>query len=551
MHEVKENKSFACDFETLTYEPTRVWAWGAANVESGRFTYGTDIGFFIERFCKSNHEYYFHNLKFDGEFIVYYLLSSGYQLSTEWRLNRKQFSVLIDDMGSWYQMRVKNRSGCAFKIIDSLKFIQGSIETIAKTYGTPYMKGSIDYKKPRPLGYKPTSDEVAYLENDCQILAHAIKSIRAEGLSKNTSASNALDFYKNMDKKRFSYCYPQLSYEEDAFVRASYKGGFTYLQEKYKMKDIGEGLILDVNSLYPSVMYDSLLPIGEGRYFTGKGTSDLFVQRFECSFELREKHIPTLQIKNDFRFSSTEYLRSSQGEVITLVLTSVDLALFLDHYIVKNLSFIDGYSYEGCKDNFKDYVDHWAKEKIEGKKTGNMGKYQASKLMLNSLYGKFGARVEGANRYPCLEGDEVKFITSDIEERKGVYIPVATFITSYARNKTIRSAQSVYDRFIYADTDSLHLVGREIPKNLLVDDYKLGYWSLDAEFIRARYMKTKRYIYEELDGGKVKTACAGLPANKQVELNFENFYLGYTIKDKLQQKRVKGGAILLETSFEL
>ncbi len=34
----------------------------------------------------------------------------------------------------------------------------------------------------------------------------------------------------------------------------------------------------------------------------------------------------------------------------------------------------------------------------------------------------------------------------------------------YARNVTIRTTQKLYDRIIYCDTDSIHLVGTEIPE---------------------------------------------------------------------------------------
>ena len=47
--------------------------------------------------------------------------------------------------------------------------------------------------------------------------------------------------------------FPQLNYEIDHDMRQAYKGGFTYLNPIYKEKDIGGGVVLDVNSLYPSV----------------------------------------------------------------------------------------------------------------------------------------------------------------------------------------------------------------------------------------------------------------------------------------------------------
>lgn len=99
----------------------------------------------------------------------------------------------------------------------------------------------------------------------------------------------------------------------------------------------------------------------------------------------------------------------------------------------------------------------------------------------------------------------------DEEQRTPVYIPVASFITAYARNKTIRSAQKVYDRFIYADTDSLHLTGLEYPEDLEIHDTKLGAWAHESTFIRAKFIKPKTYIEDNGDFLDVK-AC-GMPDN--------------------------------------
>ncbi len=550
----EKRKEYACDFETTTQVPVRVWAWGAYEVQTGAYQWGNDIQSFLEDFCRTGQTYYFHNLKFDGEFLVYYMLSQGYEvksLDRSDKLTRKSFKPMIDDTGAWYSLEVKNAKGRRFQIKDSLKFVLGSIESIAKQYGTTYEKGEIDYKKARPAGYEPTPEEQCYLYKDCSILGEAIKAIRAEGLLKDTSASNALNGYKDENPKRFKKCFPELSLTEDKFIRQSYRGGFTYLKPDRAMEEIGEGLALDVTSLYPSVMYNDLLPIGQGTYYEGKPPAEypLYVQHIQCSFKLKPNHLPTLQIKGDPRFRATEYLENSKGFYVDLTLTSVDLELFLKHYDTEDLVYIDGYAYNGAKGLFKDYIDKWTQKKIEGKREGNAGQYQASKLMLNSLYGKFGAKPEGANRYPFMDHDgNVVYQESDAEDRTPVYIPLATFVTSYARLKTISTAQACYDRFIYSDTDSIHLIGSDLP-DIEIHPTKLGAWDLEARFSRALFMKSKRYIYQTKEG--IVRTCAGLPDDMQAKLNFDNFKKGLVLHGKLQQHRVKGGALLVEVNFTL
>ena len=63
------------------------------------------------------------------------------------------------------------------------------------------------------------------------------------------------------------------------------------------------GVVLDVNSLYPSCMRYCPLPYGEPIFFTGKYKKDktytLYVQSLTCKFELKENKIPTIQVKHN------------------------------------------------------------------------------------------------------------------------------------------------------------------------------------------------------------------------------------------------------------
>ena len=122
-------------------------------------------------------------------------------------------------------------------------------------------------------------------------------------------------------------------------------GGFTYLNPIYKDKEVEGITILDVNSLYPSVLYEKPLPFGEPIFFEGQYHYDkiypLYVQMITCSFEIKKNRIPCIQIKgNKMYFRENEYLESSGNEIVCLVLTSVDLKLFLEQYNVYDLQYI-------------------------------------------------------------------------------------------------------------------------------------------------------------------------------------------------------------------
>ena len=176
----------------------------------------------------------------------------------------------------------------------------------------------------------------------------------------------------------------------------------------------------------------------------------------------------------------------------------------------------------------------------------------------------------------------------DPEERDTMYIPVASFVTSNGRYKTITTSQAIRDftlkkygedRYFYSDTDSIHanLSPEDIEElNGLVeiDDFKLGYWSKEAEFTKAKYIRQKCYI-EEIDG-KINATIAGLPKYLAPLVNFDNFKVGFTtegltkedmnelarkngatdeeieaLHHKLTYTYCKGGVVLTDTDFTI
>lgn len=90
----------------------------------------------------------------------------------------------------------------------------------------------------------------------------------------------------------------------------------------------------------------------------------LYIQMITCSFEIKENKIPTIQIKNNRSFfKGNEYLESSQNEIVCLVLTNIDLKLFLEHYNVYDLEYVAGWKFKCIKGIFTEYIDKWIKRK--------------------------------------------------------------------------------------------------------------------------------------------------------------------------------------------
>ncbi len=254
-------RSFTADFETTTdSEDCRVWAYALCNIDDPEdFKYGNSIEEFM-KFCaykRENFKLWFHNLKFDGEYIISYLLNNGFEVIKDKKEKRdKTFTCLISDTGQFYTIEiyftVKGKKTNKVTIYDSLKVLNFSVDKIAKAFDLPIRKLKIDYKAYREVGHILTQEEIDYIRNDVEIMARAMKFMFNEGLNKMTIGSDALHYYKKINKN-FTMYFPQLPYEIDMDVRKSYKGGFTYLNDIYKEKETGGGLVLDVNSLYPSV----------------------------------------------------------------------------------------------------------------------------------------------------------------------------------------------------------------------------------------------------------------------------------------------------------
>ena len=568
-------QKFTADFETATWlsDETYVWAWAVCEIGNpDNIIIDNNIDSFI-KFCEDhpNTVLYFHNLKFDGEFIISYLFNNGFEYINDRKEKRdKTFSTLISDMGLFYQMEiyfsVKGKRCKKVTIIDSLKILNMSVEQVAKSFGLPISKLELDYDTPRPRGYVLKDYEKDYITNDVKIMALALDTLFKQELTYMTAGSNALhDFKKTHTIWKFDRMFPQLNKNIDEDLRKAYRGGFTYLNPIYKEKDVGSGVVLDVNSLYPSVMYEKPMPIGEPIFFNGKYEEDrvypLYIQMITCCFEIKPNKIPTIQVKKTKLFLDNEYIESSHGELITLVLSSIDLKLFLDQYDVYELSYECGWKFKAMNDIFTKYIDKWIKVKIEATKEGNKGMRQIAKIALNSLYGKFATGLTVQGKEPYLDNDGVvKYKLGKEEERKGLYLPIGIFITSYAREKTIRTSQAIKDYslekygkdlYCYSDTDSIHtlLPIEELKQFCEIDDVALGKWKHESTFSKARFVRQKCYL--EMIDDEVKITCAGMPKECYKFVEWNKFKQGFTCGGKLTFKHVVGGVKLVETLFTI
>ena len=93
--------------ETLEITGTRVWSWGVVEIDSPEsFLYGTDIKDFVEWCSKvPKREIYFHNLKYDGKYLIDYLMRNNFVYDPT-RQTDNSFTCLISEHNHFYSIEI-------------------------------------------------------------------------------------------------------------------------------------------------------------------------------------------------------------------------------------------------------------------------------------------------------------------------------------------------------------------------------------------------------------------------------------------------------------
>lgn len=650
MSKARKYKILSCDFETTVYDNqtyTEVWASAVVelNTEDVKIFHSIDETWEYFKSLKTNLICYYHNLKFDGNFWLSYLINElkfeqatykvgATDLDIEFKrqsaMNNKTFEYCISDMGMWYSLTIKYNN-FIIELRDSLKLLPFKLAEIGEAFKTKHQKLTMEYKGFRYAGCDITDEEKKYIANDVLVLKEALEIMYGKGHSKLTIGACCLTEFKHtIPKDDYELYFPDLTEipidkstygneTADEYIRKSYKGGWCYVVEEKTNKIYHNGITADVNSLYPSMMHSmsgNYYPVGRPHFWIGntipeKATINnrYYFIRVKTRFYIKPDKLPFIQIKSSWLYKGTEMLKTSDvynkttkryyrfiktfdGEIVPttveLTLTCTDYKLFLEHYNVEDFEIISGCWFESEIGLFDDYINYWAKIKMESK--GAMR--TLAKLFLNNLYGKMASSKNSSFKMAYEKDDKsIGFYTIPQEKKKAGYIAIGSAITSYARNFTIRTAQANYygankAGFIYADTDSIHCdLPPEQLKNLPVHDTQFCHWKLESSWDTAIFVRQKTYIehithenLEKISSPYYNIKCAGMPdsCKRLFELSMqgyepkegdnyneealeflktkrtiEDFKVGLKIPNKLVPKRIKGGVLLVEQDYEL
>ena len=281
---------------------------------------------------------------------------------------------------------------------------------------------------------------------------------------------------------------------------------------------------------------------------------------FMARFELKPDHIPFLRTRCDKIHSQLEILETSAyydgdgnrfdvydapgeefvdewGEIhpdckpfmVELCLYRDEFELFFEQYDVFDIEYIDYVWWYGRKGLFTEYVDEFYEMKKNAK---GKAERRIAKIFLNALSGRLSLIKEHENMYLCSDVENMlnnygtfdysnknmssygkysngfagETVSSFIKgsnnsvSRSKTHIQIGAAITSMAMCYIVKYAQKFYDKFLYTDTDSLHLCAWAYQLN--PEDIKigteLGEFKVEHIFRDAVYHKPKIYTFMEM-----------------------------------------------------
>lgn len=538
----------------------KVYAWGLSNTLNDVVIYGETIKEFfetIERISEVlinfhnpkerllskylNFNIFVHNLKYDQSYLNYYLFDNNFKYTTAKIMNNKrvrekskEFSFEVTEANNTvYGSTIsipssKKNKNINLKFHDSFKILARSLSDIGKEaihINEMFLKkDNYDYDGIRPEGHNLTLFEMEYLYCDVYILKEFLKQFWITTLKTRdkTAASIAFNFFisnkfklggKNVNFKAYKEHYPTT---KSLFIKAiekkSYLGGYTHPNPKYLNKIFkGKGCSIDINSSYPAVLEQKLLPFGyplyvdheDDFYFDGEYPIGIILIEFDGFKNIDPKDtIGKIQCgavnSKIFHCSGTSYLSSNfigdkpmgSNTHTAVVETSHRFQLAIWNFeLEERLKHMDFYiqdyeinkytdnpvpvgdlhkgfkirgivKYQADKGFFAEEVNKCMEMKNNGKKLKNASLKQSGKLLANSFYGKNASRIERESREMYIDEHGItamRSIGKDYNDEKEYYVPLASAVTAWGRVNLLTSMYKIgVENVLYFDTDSLY-----------------------------------------------------------------------------------------------
>jgi len=483
------------------------------NVDNKHFWSITEFHAYIDSLAKADKKLYIvaHNFHFDFNVLCLfdYIRSRNYEI--------KKMSV--DSQRFYITVRRDKKTIC---FLDSMNFYKTSISELGKMVG----KEKLEYdffadSNPEKL--------VEYCYRDVEILAESfirlLKFIKEEDIGNFAVTSASLAFNSFRHKFMNTKIYIHNNIDATKLEIDSYRGGLTDIFCKGKFS--GKFYKLDVNSMYPFVMSRHKYPtklIQVIENFPVEKLSKIpegFVWIARCDLTITK---PVLALRYKKKICLVE------GN-ITATITSAEYEAFKQYIKINKIHSIAVYKADNI---FKEYVEYYYNKRLEAKARNDNTNALFYKLLMNSLYGKFGQLIRERELVSVTDLDDMLTeneknnnesadisIVSKVGDKYLVlgkhkisynsFPAIASFVTAYARvylMQLILKAQE--ENVYYCDTDSL-IVNNEGYNNLrdLIDNSELGKLKLEdtADEIEIIAPKWYKFAEKETHKGIKKDAC--------------------------------------------
>lgn len=322
----------------------------------------------------------------------------------------------------------------------------------------------------------------------------------------------SVDFSKlKLEEKIDKYHHNEIVASMNRETRAALRGGISYPNPTYKgvlMKCVA---VLDVNSLYPYIPLEYEIPnryVGSSRELEPHRSKYYVAVISKLKATLKDGYHPSMKrntrYARDFLYEKElDWTNRVKDGFNNTALTSVDLDWLYECYEVHEIEYEEVFYYEAdawFQKAVRAHIRKWQKEKIRCEEEGDTLGREIAKMMLNTLWGRWGMTDKQVKR----GGLKV-----DISDRTSNLVS-ASFTTAYARVYLNKMMNELGDCLIYTDTDSVHfhMTGKFSSKEKVekhfgeaIHSSEFGKWSWDGEGIyrRGRYLKPKTYALESYE----------------------------------------------------
>lgn len=524
---------------------------------------------------------YFHNLgKFDGIFLLHYFTTFNKKLDISIDIITRENTIYEITFKRIVKDKENDDMVKIIKFRDSYLLFPSSLKEMAEIFNSPIKKNNFHGIEASIDKYTDNfrKELIKYCEDDVEILGVSMEKYEAL-----IWENYKINIYDNLTLSALAFTIFRTNFYKceniyqshgflDEYIRQSYRGGVVDVYRPILEK----GYYYDVNSLYPYVMANFDMPIGKPIKNYIKDSSSFDIQNFFGFIKVKVKcpdslYIPFLTVKD-----KELGLISPTGEwKDTYFSEEIKYALTLGY----QFEYIDYYQFErGII--FNNYVESIYNKRLESKKL-NSSLSNVFKLLLNSLYGRFGMKnsqyknvflkninennkefekillifdtniistfkKNSSEELTLVRYDEIpnrqhlkrlvddKLISKETYEEymqiiddktrnKNIAVHIASAITAYARIYMHKLKMKYANNLYYSDTDSL-ITNIELDKDL-ISDTQIGLLKQEHKIRKAIFIAPKLY-FMELENGEIKKS-KGIDSKL---LNYDDFLSLYNQK---------------------